>query len=316
MSGSDIPGIVAPVKKFPKNKLDGWINLHKPRGIGSTPALAAVKRAFKPEKAGHGGTLDPLASGVLPIALGEATKTVAYAMDADKAYDFTITWGENRTTQDAEGTVTEISPNRPSPDQIKAVLGKFVGDIQQIPPVYSAIKVDGERAYDLARAGEAVELKPREVVIYDLQLAGTTADTARFTVTCGKGMYVRALARDIAKTLDSCGFVSELIRTRVGPFALESAISLDFFSTAGLEDAQAVLAPIQTVLHDIAALAVDEAEAARLRRGMGLGFISKHHAQRLPADVSGPMIALLNGKAVAMVRFEAGEVKPERVFNL
>lgn len=304
------------MKKFPKHKLDGWINLNKPKGIGSTPALGAVKRSLRPEKAGHGGTLDPLASGVLPIALGEATKTVAYAMDADKAYDFTITWGENRTTQDAEGAVTETSRNRPSPDQIKAVLGQFVGNIQQIPPIYSAIKVEGERAYDLARAGEAVELKARDVVIHALDLLHTTRDTARFTVSCGKGMYVRALARDIAKALDSCGFVSELIRTKVGPFTLNEAISLDFFTPDRLEDGQAVLQPIQTVLDDIPALAVDEAEAARLRRGMPIGFVSKHHAQRLPADISGPMIALLDGKAVAMVRFEAGEVKPERVFNL
>lgn len=303
--------------KRPKFKLDGWINLNKPKGIGSTPALGAVKRALKPMKAGHGGTLDPLADGVLPIALGEATKTVAYAMDADKEYDFTIQWGEDRTTQDAEGEVTATSDKRPTREEIEAVLPRFVGNIQQIPPQYSAIKVDGERAYDLARSGAAVELKPRDVVIYDLVLNEATPDSARFSVTCGKGMYVRSLARDIAKSLDSCGFVSKLTRTRVGPFTLEAAISLDFFRDNVVEpDPKAVLRPIETVLHDIAALAVDEAEAARLRRGIALGFMSKHNADRLPADVSGPMIALLNGVAVAMVRYEAGEIKPERVFNL
>jgi tRNA pseudouridine55 synthase len=303
--------------KHPKNKLDGWINLNKPKGIGSTPALGCVKRALKPEKAGHGGTLDPLASGVLPIALGEATKTVAYAMDADKAYDFTVTWGETRTTDDAEGAVIATSDVRPSPDQIRAVLARFTGNIRQTPPVYSAIKVDGERAYDLARAGEDVTLKERNVLIYDLALTETGPDWARFAVTSGKGMYVRALARDIAKTLGTCGFVSELIRTRVGPFTLESAISLDFFRTEGVEpDPKAVLQPVQTVLDDIPALAVDEAEAARLRRGMTLGFMSRHNAERLPAGIQGPILAHLNGKAVAMVRFEAGEVKPERVFNL
>ncbi len=303
--------------KYPRYKLDGWINLHKPKGIGSTPALGAVKRALHPEKAGHGGTLDPLASGVLPLALGEATKTVAYAMDADKAYDFTITWGENRATQDAEGDVTATSDVRPSPDQIRAVLAPFVGHISQIPPIYSAIKVDGQRAYDLARAGEEVELKTRDVVIYDLHLLETTTDTARFAVTCGKGMYVRALARDIATALGACGYVSELIRTRVGPFTLESAISLDFFQQQGVEtDPKAILQPVQTVLDDIPALAVDAAEAARLRQGMTLGFLARHQAQRLPTDLSGPILATLDGLAVAMVRYEAGAVKPERVFNL
>jgi tRNA pseudouridine55 synthase len=303
--------------RTPRVKLDGWINLHKPKGIGSTPALAAVKRALHPEKAGHGGTLDPLASGVLPIALGEATKTVAYAMDADKAYDFVITWGESRTTDDAEGAVMATSDVRPSKDQIESVLAQFVGHIKQTPPIYSAIKVDGERAYDLARSGAAVELKEREVVIHDLTLTSLESDTARFAVTCGKGMYVRSLARDIAKALNTCGFVSTLIRTRVGPFTLEAAISLDLFDRNAVEpDPKAVLQPIETVLVDTPALAVDDAEAARLRQGMSLGFVSRQHAQRLPEDTSGPIIALCNGKAVAMVRFEQGAIKPERVFNL
>lgn len=303
--------------KRPRIKLDGWINLHKPKGIGSTPALAAVKRRLHPEKAGHGGTLDPLASGVLPIALGEATKTVAYAMDADKAYDFTITWGEARATDDAEGEVIATSDVRPTKEHIESVLPRFVGNISQTPPVYSAIKVDGERAYDLARSGAVVELKERAVVIYDLTLAEATIDTARFTVTCGKGMYVRSLARDIAKALNTCGFVSELIRTRVGPFRLKDAISLDVFDHSAVEpDPNAVLQPIETVLDDIPELAVDEAEAARLRRGMALGFLSRHHADRLPANTQGPILATCNGKAVAMVRFESGAVKPERVFNL
>jgi tRNA pseudouridine55 synthase len=302
--------------KYPRFKLDGWINLHKPKGIGSTPALGAVKRALKPEKAGHGGTLDPLASGVLPIALGEATKTVAYAMDADKSYDFEVTWGQRRSTDDAEGDVIATSDVRASESQIQGVLSRFVGNITQVPPIYSAIKVDGERAYDLARAGEEIELKSRDVVIYDVVLTDAKADTARFSVTCGKGMYVRALARDIAQALGTQAFVSELIRTRVGPFTLESAIPLDFFTSEGLKDPNAVLQPIQTVLDDISALAVDEAEAARLRRGMAIGFLAKHNAQRLPADVSGPILAVLNGQAVAMVRYDAGAIKPERVFNL
>lgn len=306
-------------KRANRIPLHGWINLHKPKGIGSTPALARVKRALHPEKAGHGGTLDPLASGVLPIALGEATKTVAYAMDADKEYDFTITWGENRSTQDGEGTVTATSPVRPSPEAISAVLGRFTGVIQQIPPQYSAIKVDGERAYDLAREGVEVELKPREVIVYDLQLTGTEGDTASFALTCGKGTYVRAIARDMAEALGACGYISELVRTRVGPFCLEDAISLDFFTSEGVTPSpNAVLQPVQTVLDDIPALAVDEAEAAMLRRGMALNFMARHKADRLPEDVGPlPFLAVTHdGTAVAMVRLSGGEVKPERVFNL
>jgi len=237
-------------------------------------------------------------------------------MDADKAYEFEITWGENRDTQDAEGKVTGTSDARPTKEQIIAALPALIGRIDQIPPKYSAIKVDGERAYDLARAGEDVELKSRPVTIHDLVLLDQTRDTARFSVHCGKGTYIRSIARDLAQALGTAGFVSELIRTRVGPFTLESAISLDLFRDGTLETPQAVLQPIETVLRDIAALAVDEAEAARLRQGLSLGFLPRHKADRLPADLSGPMIALLNGKAVAMVRFEAGNVKPERVFNL
>ncbi|MBU6235245.1 MAG: tRNA pseudouridine(55) synthase TruB [Alphaproteobacteria bacterium] len=303
-------------ERFP---LHGWLNLHKPAGIGSTPALGAVKRAWHPEKAGHGGTLDPLASGVLPIALGEATKTVAYAMDADKEYDFTITWGESRDTQDAEGQVIATSDARPTPEAIKAALPRFIGHVLQVPPQYSAIKIDGQRAYDLARAGEAVEIAPRPVEIFDLKLLEATQDTARLHMVCGKGTYVRALARDLAHALGVCGYITTLIRTRVGPFAIEDAISLDLFRDEGVKpDPKAVLQPVQTVLDDIPALAVDEAEAARLRRGMGLNFLSRMNADRLPdgADL-GPFLAVSsNGVAVAMVRLEGGEVKPERVFNL
>jgi tRNA pseudouridine55 synthase len=306
-------------QKRERIKLHGWLNLHKPVGIGSTPALGAVKRAWHPEKAGHGGTLDPLASGVLPIALGEATKTVAYAMDADKDYDFTITWGESRSTQDGEGDIAATSDARPTPAQIQAALPRFIGHISQIPPQYSAIKIDGQRAYDLARAGQEVVITPREVDVYALELLESTPDTARFVMTCGKGTYVRAIARDLAEALGVCGYISRLTRTRVGPFTLESAISLDLFRQEGVQpDPKAVLQPVQTVLDDIPALAVDEAEAARLRRGMGIDFVSRAQASRLPdgADL-GPFLAVSHGGvAVAMVRLEGGFVVPERVFNL
>ena len=305
--------------KKPRFKIDGWLNLDKPCGIGSTPALAKVKRAWHPEKAGHGGTLDPLAQGVLPIALGEATKTVAYAMDADKEYDFTITWGESRDTQDAEGAVIACSDVRPSAQQIAAALPAFIGHISQIPPQYSAIKIDGQRAYDLARAGEVVEIAPREVDIYDLQLIETAEDRARLHMVCGKGTYVRAIARDLSAALGACGYISRLVRTRVGPFKLEDAISLDLFHEDAVQPTpNAVLLPVQSVLDDILALVIDDAEAARLRRGMGLNFMSRANAHRLPDGANmAPFLAVnQDGVAVAMVKLSGGEVKPERVFNL
>lgn len=304
--------------KKPRYKIDGWLNLNKPVGIGSTPALGRVKRAWHPEKAGHGGTLDPLADGVLPIALGEATKTVAYAMDADKEYEFTITWGENRATQDGEGAVTATSDVRPTREAIEAALPRFIGCISQIPPQYSAVKIDGQRAYDLARAGEDVVITPRDVEIYELSLIEAAPDRARFHMTCGKGTYVRALARDLAEILGVCGYISRLTRTRVGPFTLEAAISLDLFGQDGVTPTpKAVLQPVESVLDDILALDINEAEAARLRRGMGIDFISRAYASRLPDGVGpDPFLALCNGMAVAMVRLEGGFVKPERVFNL
>ncbi|NBX67015.1 MAG: tRNA pseudouridine(55) synthase TruB [Proteobacteria bacterium] len=305
--------------KKTKFKIDGWLNLNKPVGIGSTPALGAIKRAWHPEKAGHGGTLDPLADGVLPIALGEATKTVAYAMDADKEYEFTITWGENRATQDAEGAVTATNDARPTKAAIESALPRFIGRISQIPPQYSAIKIDGQRAYDLARAGEVADIKPRDVEIYELTLLEAALDHARFHMTCGKGTYVRAIARDLAEALGVCGYISRLTRTRVGPFTLSASISLDLFGQSGVQpDPKAVLQPVQTVLDDIPALAVDEAETARLRRGMGIDFVSRANASRLPDGVHlGPFLAVsYGGIAVAMVRLEGGFVVPERVFNL
>ena len=306
-------------QKVERVRLNGWLNLNKPVGIGSTPALAKIKRAWHPEKAGHGGTLDPLADGVLPIALGEATKTVAYAMDADKEYDFTITWGENRATQDGEGAVTHTSDARPDTAAIMAALPSFIGRISQIPPQYSAIKIDGQRAYDLARAGEDIEIAPREVDIYDLKLVENRADHASFHMVCGKGTYVRAVARDLSAILGVYGYISRLTRTRVGPFALEDAISLDLFAQEGVKPLpSAVLQPIQAVLDDILALAVDAEEAARLRRGMGLHFLSRANADRLAYNPGhAPFLAVTHdGQAVAMVRLEAGEIRPERVFNL
>ena len=214
-------------KRRKGNPVHGWVVLDKPYGVGSTPMVGKVRWLFSAAKAGHAGTLNPLATGILPIALGEATKTVPFMMDAAKSYTFQITWGETRSTQDAEGEVTATSDIRPTSDEITATLPQFIGDIEQIPPKFSAIKIDGERAYDLARAGGVVEIKSRPVRVDKFALIAATEDTATFDVDCGKGTYIRSLARDLAAVLGTCGYVSVLRRTRVGPFTLEESITLD-----------------------------------------------------------------------------------------
>lgn len=304
--------------KHLKNPIHGWINLNKPVGIGSTQALGRVKWALKPQKAGHGGTLDPLADGVLPIALGEATKTVAYAMDADKDYVFTVTWGESRTTDDLEGEVLQTSDVRPSREAILAALPQFIGDISQIPPIYSALKIGGERAYDLARAGQIPEMTPRQITVYDLQLRDMDTNSATFFVNCGKGTYVRSLGRDLAVALGTVGHISRLTRTRVGAFCLEDAILLDSFDDNAVDtNPLAALLPIHAALDDILVLAVNGGEAAMLRRGMAVNFMSTQNFHRLPQGYDeGAFLAVDDhGDAVAFVYFDAGLVKPERVFN-
>src|SRR6201996_631013 len=201
------------------NRVHGWVILDKPIGLTSTQAVAAVRRIFDDQKAGHAGTLDPMATGILAIALGEATKTVPYAMDADKIYRFTATWGQARDSDDAEGAVTGTSDKRPTTAEIEAQLPCFTGPLNQVPPAYSAIKVAGERAYDLAREGEQVVLEPRPVQVFEARLLGSEKDWAEFEILCGKGTYVRSWVRDIALALGTLGYVSALRRTRLGPFA-------------------------------------------------------------------------------------------------
>ncbi len=239
-------------------KVDGWLILDKPIGITSTQAVAAVKRLFDAQKAGHGGTLDPLATGILPIALGEATKTVPFVMDGAKTYRFTLKFGESRATDDAEGAVTGTSDRRPTDAEIRAALPHFIGEIDQIPPIFSAIKVDGERAYDLARQGEAVELAARKVRIDDFRLVERLGpDEAVFEVRSGKGAYMRALARDLALHLGSLGHVSALRRLSVGAFTEAGAISLDALRALGhIPAAFEHILPIETALDDIPALAL------------------------------------------------------------
>ena len=231
-------------------QVHGWLNLDKPLGLSSSQAVSRVQRAFNAKKAGHGGTLDPLATGILPIAFGEATKTAAYAMDGPKTYYFGVRWGEARSTDDREGEIIETHDHRPAVQQIESSLAAFVGTIEQIPPRYSAIKIDGRRAYDLARRDEAVELKSRRVEVRELRLVDVPdADHAFLSVTCGKGTYVRALARDLAHHLDTVGPVDWLRRTAVGPFTEADAISLDKIEALGHISLDSdLLMPIETCL--------------------------------------------------------------------
>lgn len=308
----------------PKNNISGWINLNKPEGLTSNDALMRVKKALNFPKIGHAGTLDPLASGILPIALGEATKLVSYMVEDDKVYVYTVTWGEQRSTDDREGAVVATSSVRPTEDQIRAILPKFTGTILQKPPAFSAIKVGGERAYDLARAGETVELEARPVDIYELHLVEITPESATFRAICGRGTYVRSLARDMALELGTVGYVSHLVREAVGPFTLQNAISLDFFTdTQHNTPLESAVLPIETVLDDIPVLAVTDQEAAKLRNGQKLTFVARPQVQRLvdvglqPGDASpGLALARYGNKAIAVLEVEGIEAQPVRVFNL
>ena len=293
--------------------LHGWIILDKPLGLGSTQAVGAVKRllreAGEPKtKVGHGGTLDPLASGVLPIALGEATKLCGRMLDATKSYDFTIRLGEETDTLDGEGEVIATSEVRPAPEQIEAVLPRFTGEIEQVPPVYSALKVGGKAAYARARAGEDVELRPRMVTIHDLCLISASAEEATFSTRVSKGTYIRSLARDIALALGTVGHVSYLRRTRAGPFSLDQAISLDFLSEAAkARQLDGAVMPLQAALDDIPALPVTPGQASMLR-----------HGQQLAGFPAPPGLALATdaGRPVALVEASADGLRVVRGFNL
>ncbi|HVY87481.1 MAG TPA: tRNA pseudouridine(55) synthase TruB [Hyphomonadaceae bacterium] len=308
----------------------GWLILDKPEGVTSTQAVGICRRIFNAQKAGHGGTLDPLASGILPLAFGEATKTVGYVMEADKDYVFTIRWGASTTTQDREGAVTGTSDVRPDRAAIEEALKRFVGEIEQVPPQYSAIKVNGERAYDLAREGEAVDLAPRKVTVYAASvLDRPSADLAVISVRCGKGFYIRALVRDLAQARGAEGHVAALRRTRVGAFAESAAIQLSILQQmshkAALDD---TLVPLETALDDIPALAVSGEEASRLRQGREIVLlphqVEAFREMRRPRQVNGEdasRICLATEKvggddlAVALGEVRAGRFLPVRVFN-
>jgi tRNA pseudouridine55 synthase len=297
-----------------RDKIDGWVLLDKPLGLSSTQALGRVRRVFNAAKGGHAGTLDPLATGVLPIALGEATKTLPYLVDGDKEYEFAVRWGEATATDDREGAIVATSDIRPTDARIAGVLGRFVGQIDQTPPVYSAIKIDGERAYARARAGEDVAMESRKVLIHKLEYLGAPdADTARFRVASGKGMYVRSLGRDLAQALGTCAHVTELRRTAVGRFRLDAAISLEKLEGFGHSPARfGVLAPVETVLDDIPALAVTAEQAAALRRGQAL-----RDPRVEPSPLEAPVLVVVcDGKLVALAASDGATLRPTRVFNL
>lgn len=289
--------------------MDGWIILDKPSGITSAHAVAKVKRLLKPSKIGHAGTLDPLASGILPLALGEATKTVGYMMDTAKAYAFTVTWGQERDTDDIEGQVTAESPSRPSREAIEGILGAFTGDIQQAPPSYSAIKVDGKRAYDMAREGQEVALKSRQVTVYSLEMVEYSPEKTAFVCHCGKGTYVRSLARDMGRALGCLGHISVLRRLKVGNFMENHAISLEVLSEMMHKGDLSFLRPVESALDDILAWDINPDQAIRLR-----------HGQTIPKPDGTPddtvLLARCDGKAVAMCSVLQGSVKPVRVFNI
>ena len=297
----------------------GWIILDKPEGMTSTAAVAAVKRRLDAAKAGHGGTLDPFATGILPIALGEATKTVSYVVDGVKRYRFTIRWGIATDSEDRDGDVTAQSDIRPDRVAIEAVLGRFIGEIEQVPPAFSAIKFDGKRAYDLARQGKAPEMAPRIVTIEELRLLETPdADHAIFDAVCGKGTYIRALARDIALALGTVGHLVALRRTQVGPFDEKCAISLDELAeNMHVAAACKHLLPVETALDDIPALAVTETEAGRLRNGQAVSLVRKGDLDRIAdLEIGDTVLAMADGKLVALARYTAGEIQPVRVLNL
>lgn len=310
-------------RKRKGDPVHGWLAVDKPVDISSTQVVGKLKRLFNAQKAGHGGTLDPLADGILPIAFGEATKTAQWAMDCDKEYVFTIEWGTSTASQDKEGEVTARSDVRPTKSDIETLLPQFIGDIQQVPPKYSAIKIDGERAYDLARDGESFEIPSRQVTVYEAELVDVPdADHAVFRVVSGKGFYIRALARDIAHELGAEGHVSQLRRTRVGALDETNAVGLSDLEKLA-EDKDALLdqlRPLETVIDDIPQLEIEAPDAAALKQGREI-ILMPHLVERWrsEANLDDPdrlALTMSEGKAVALGEVRAGRFQPKKVFQL
>lgn len=301
--------------------ISGWLNLDKPMGMTSTQAIGRVRRILNAQKLGHAGTLDPLATGVLPIALGEATKTIPFAQDADKLYSFTVKWGKATNTDDCEGEVTETSVKRPSEAEIQALVPRFTGNIEQVPPQFSAIKIDGARAYDLAREGQKIDMQPRNVTVYGFKIVKSGPEDTEFELNCSKGTYVRAIARDLGRLLGCFGHVSALRRLAVGNFTESDAISLDDFEKM-MQSAppDQVLMPVETVLDDIPALAMTDSEISRIRQGQTLKFLSRQDADRLSVagidEMTELVLAIGDNKPLALLEKQGIELHPVKVFNL
>ena len=301
--------------------LSGWVNFDKPLEMGSTQAVGKIRRLFDAQKAGHAGTLDPLASGILPIALGEATKTVSYMQDAGKSYEVVVAFGSQTTTDDAEGEIVEASDMRPDAAAVDAALAHFIGLIEQVPPQFSAIRKDGQRAYKLARAGEKIDLPPRQVQIDTITLLDVLDEAhMRLKVECGKGVYIRSLARDLGRFLGTFAHVSALRRTRVGGFDEKTALGLEKLTALGhsardLAALDACLLPLETALDDIPALALSDDAASCIRQGQAM---SPPDPQALIGKNGGAVLLTYQGKALAIARMsdEDGLLKPRRVFNL
>ncbi|HEX4172017.1 MAG TPA: tRNA pseudouridine(55) synthase TruB [Acetobacteraceae bacterium] len=294
--------------------LDGWLIIDKPPGLTSTDVVNRVRRAFDARKAGHGGTLDPLATGLLPIAFGAATKTVPYVMNGTKLYRFTLRFGEARDTDDADGKVTGVSATRPTDDAIRAVLPRFRGEIMQVPPTFSAVKIAGERAYDMARDGRPPALEPRPARVDRFELVERVdADNAIFEVASGKGVYMRSLARDIAKSCGTLGHIAALRRLRVGPFAEAQSVALAEVLAAEAAPADLLL-PVAMALADIPALTLTEAEAGGLSHGHPISLVTL--MGRIPpvADPAGGLVrAMAGARCIGLARLEDGWMKPERI---
>ena len=306
-------------RKRKGDPVHGWLNLAKPADITSTQCVGILKRCFNAQKAGHGGTLDPLADGVLPIAFGEATKTSQWAMDGDKEYVFTITWGVSTDSQDAEGAQISASDARPSRRAIEDWLTDYVGEVEQVPPKFSAIKVNGKRAYDLARGGEAFELKPRIVQVHSAKLQDIpNSESATLHVTCGKGFYVRAVARDLAFDLGCDGHITRLTRTRVGNMRLEDAVPLDVLR--GTEDKSELfgnLQPIEFVLDAVPQLSLSNNDAAQIRQGQAVVLLP-HLVERWRAEAGADRmaVAMNSDQAIALGEVRAGRFQPSKVFQI
>ncbi len=294
--------------------INGWLIVDKPRDMGSTQVVNLTRRLFNAKKNGHAGTLDPFATGILPIAFGEATKLLPYVTDGRKEYEFVIQWGKATNTDDSEGEIISESEKIPSRQEILDVIPAFIGQVKQIPPAYSAIKINGQRAYQLARKGEDVVIPERVIEIYDLELLEELPNhQARFRVECSKGTYVRTLGHDLAVKLGTCGYLQELQRTKCGQFGLESKILLENIKNIVHSDAlKEILLPLETSLRDIAEIAVSEADADKLRKGQGVS----PRAYKVQNLIGQEAAAFYDESLVAIVRIEEKRISPLRVFNL